>query len=116
MLAKPSAFDRIGVRRLFIILEKSVAVAAKFQLFEFNDGFTRAQFKNMIEPFLRDIQGRRGINDFQVVCDTTNNTDQVISSNNFIADIYIKPNYSINYITLNFIAGRQSVSFNTLGA
>jgi phage tail sheath protein FI len=116
MLAKPSAFDRIGVRRLFIILEKSVAVAAKFQLFEFNDGFTRAQFKNMIEPFLRDIQGRRGINDFQVVCDTSNNTDQVISSNNFVADIYIKPNYSINYITLNFIAGRQSVSFNTLGA
>ena len=116
MLAKPSAFDRIGVRRLFIILEKSVAVAAKYQLFEFNDGFTRAQFKNMIEPFLRDIQGRRGINDFSVVCDTTNNTDQVISSNNFIADIYIKPNYSINYITLNFIAGRQGVNFSTLGA
>ena len=116
LLAKPSAFDRIGVRRLFIILEKSVALAAKFQLFEFNDSFTRAQFTNIIEPFLRDIQGRRGINDFQVVCDSTNNTDQVISSNNFVADIYIKPNYSINYITLNFIAGRQSVSFSTLGA
>ena len=116
LLAKPSAFDRIGVRRLFIILEKSVALAAKFQLFEFNDGFTRSQFKNMIEPFLRDIQGRRGINDFQVVCDTTNNTDQVVSSNNFVADIYIKPNYSINYITLNFIAGRQSVAFSTTGA
>ena len=116
MLAKPSAFDRIGVRRLFIILEKSVSIAAKFQLFEFNDGFTRAQFKNMIEPFLRDIQARRGINDFQVVCDASNNTDQVISSNNFVADIYIKPNYSINYITLNFIAGRQAVSFTTLGA
>jgi len=116
LLAKPSAFDRIGVRRLFIVLEKSVALAAKFQLFEFNDSFTRGQFKNIIEPFLRDIQGRRGINDFQVVCDGTNNTDQVISSNNFVADIYIKPNYSINYITLNFIAGRQSVSFSTLGA
>ena len=116
MLAKPSAFDRIGVRRLFIILEKSVAIAAKFQLFEFNDSFTRSQFKNIIEPFLRNIQGRQGINDFQVVCDSTNNTDQVVSSNNFVADIYIKPNYSINYITLNFIAGRQSVSFSTIGA
>ncbi len=116
MLAKPSAFDRIGVRRLFIILEKSVAIAAKFQLFEFNDGFTRNQFKNMIVPFLRDIQGRRGINDFQVVCDGTNNTDQVVMSNNFVADIYIKPNYSINYITLNFIAGRQAVAFSTTGA
>lgn len=116
MLAKPSAFDRIGVRRLFIILEKSVAVAAKYQLFEFNDGFTRNQFKNMIVPFLRDIQGRRGISDFSVVCDTTNNTDQVVMSNNFVADIYIKPNYSINYITLNFIAGRQAVAFSTTGA
>ena len=116
MLAKPSAFDRIGVRRLFIILEKSVSVAAKYQLFEFNDGFTRNQFKNMIVPFLRDIQGRRGIADFSVVCDTTNNTDQVVMSNNFVADIYIKPNYSINYITLNFIAGRQAVAFSTTGA
>lgn len=116
MLAKPSAFDRIGVRRLFIVLEKSIEAAAKFQLFEFNDGFTRTQFVNMIEPFLRDIKSRRGINDYQVVCDNSNNTDQVISSNNFVADIYIKPNYSINFITLNFIAGRQSVSFSTLGA
>jgi phage tail sheath protein FI len=116
LLSKPSAFDRIGVRRLFIILERSVAVAAKYQLFEFNDGFTRNQFKNMIVPFLRDIQGRRGINDFSVVCDTTNNTDQVVMSNNFVADIYIKPNYSINYITLNFIAGRQAVAFSTTGA
>ena len=116
MLAKPSAFDRIGVRRLFIILEKSVSIAAKYQLFEFNDGFTRNQFKNMVVPFLRDIQGRRGIADFSVVCDTTNNTDQVVMSNNFVADIYIKPNYSINYITLNFIAGRQAVAFSTTGA
>ena len=95
LLAKPSAFDRIGTRRLFIILEKSISVAAKYQLFEYNDSFTRAQFKNMLEPFLRDIQGRRGITDFQVVCDTTNNTAAVIESYNFIADIYIKPNYSI---------------------
>ena len=116
LLAKPSAFDRIGVRRLFIILEKSISTAAKYQLFDFNDTFTRAQFKSMIEPFLRDVQGRRGINAFQVVCDTTNNTTQVIESNNFVADIYIKPNYSINFITLNFIAARQSVEFSTLGA
>ena len=116
LLAKPSAFDRIGTRRLFIILEKSISVAAKYQLFEYNDSFTRAQFKNMLEPFLRDIQGRRGITDFQVVCDTTNNTAAVIESYNFIADIYIKPNYSINYITLNFIAARQSVEFSTVGA
>lgn len=116
LLAKPSAFDRIGTRRLFIILEKSISVAAKYQLFEYNDSFTRAQFKNMLEPFLRDIQGRRGITDFQVVCDTTNNTAAVIESYNFVADIYIKPNYSINYITLNFIAARQSVEFSTVGA
>lgn len=116
LLSKPSAFDRIGTRRLFIILEKSIAVAAKYQLFEYNDSFTRAQFKNMLEPFLRDIQGRRGITDFQVVCDTTNNTAAVVESYNFIADIYIKPNYSINYITLNFIAARQSVEFSTVGA
>jgi len=116
LLAKPSAFDRIGTRRLFIILERSISVAAKYQLFEYNDSFTRAQFKNMLEPFLRDIQGRRGITDFQVVCDTTNNTAAVIEGYNFVADIYIKPNYSINYITLNFIATRQSVEFSTVGA
>ena len=116
LLSKPSAFDRIGVRRLFIILEKSISTAAKYQLFEFNDAFTRAQFKNMIEPFLRDVQGRRGINEFQVVCDATNNTTQVVESNNFVADIYIKPNYSVNFITLNFIAARQAVEFSTLGA
>ena len=116
LLSKPSAFDRIGVRRLFIVLEKSISEAAKYQLFEFNDTFTRTQFKNMIEPFLRDVQGRRGINDYQVVCDTTNNTGAVIERNEFVADIYVKPNYSINYVTLNFVATRQSVSFSTVGA
>ena len=116
LLSKPSAFDRIGVRRLFIILEASISVAAKYQLFEFNDSFTQAQFKNMIEPFLANIQGRRGINASQVVCDSTNNTPAIVSSNNFVADIYIQPNYSINFIQLNFIAASQSVSFSTLGA
>lgn len=116
MLAKPSAFDRINVRRLFIVLEKAIATAAKFQLFEFNDSFTRAQFKNLVEPFLRDVQGRRGVTDFRVVCDETNNTSEVIDSNNFVADIYIKPNRSINYITLNFIAARSGVNFEEIGA
>lgn len=115
MLTKPSAFDRINVRRLFIILEKSVATAAKFQLFEFNDGFTRAQFKNLVEPFLRDVQGRRGIYDFKVVCDATNNTGEIIDTNQFVADIYIKPARSINFITLNFIAARTSVNFTEIG-
>jgi len=112
MLAKPSAFDRINVRRLFIVLEKAIATAAKFMLFEFNDSFTRASFRNMTEPFLRDVQGRRGIYDFSVVCDTTNNTGEVIDRNEFVADIYIKPARSINYITLNFIAVRTGVSFS----
>ena len=116
LLAAPSAFDRINVRRLFIVLEKSVATAAKFQLFEFNDGFTRAQFKNLIEPFLRDVQGRRGITDFRVKCDDTNNTGEVIDRNEFVADIFIKPNRSINFITLNFVAARSSISFNEIGA
>jgi len=115
LLAKPSAFDRINVRRLFIVLEKSIATAAKYQLFEFNDSFTRAQFKNLIEPFLRDVQGRRGITDFVVKCDDTNNTGEVIDSNNFVADIFIKPNRSINFITLNFVAARSSVSFTEIG-
>jgi len=114
LLSKPSAFDRINVRRLFIILEKSIATAAKFQLFEFNDGFTRAQFKNLVEPFLRDVQGRRGITDFMVKCDETNNTGEVIDSNQFVADIFIKPNRSINFITLNFVAARSSVSFSEI--
>ena len=116
LLAKPSAFDRINVRRLFIVMEKAIATAAKYQLFEFNDPFTRAQFKNLIEPFLRDIQGRRGITDFAVKCDESNNTGQVIDSNNFVADIFVKPNRSINFITLNFVAARSSISFSELGA
>ena len=114
-LAKPSAFDRINVRRLFLVLEKAIATAAKYQLFEFNDEFTRAQFRNMVEPFLRDVQGRRGIFDFKVVCDGTNNTGEVIDRNEFIGDIYIKPARSINFITLNFIATRTGVAFSEVG-
>lgn len=116
LLAKPSAFDRINVRRLFIVLEKAIATAAKYQLFEFNDAFTRAQFRNLVEPFLRDVQGRRGITDFKVVCDETNNTGQVIDRNEFVADIYVKPNRSINFIQLNFIATRSGISFEEVGA
>lgn len=116
LLAKPSAFDRINVRRLFIVLEKAIATAAKYQLFEFNDSFTRAQFKNLVEPFLRDVQGRRGVIDFRVKCDDTNNTGEVIDRNEFVADIYIKPARSINFITLNFIAARTAVSFEEIGA
>ena len=112
--SKPSAFDRINVRRLFNVLEKSVSTAAKFQLFEFNDEFTRAQFKNLVEPFLRNVKGRRGLEDFLVVCDLTNNTSQVINSNQFVADIYIKPARSINFITLNFIATRSGVEFTEI--
>ena len=112
--AKPSAFDRINVRRLFITLEKAIATAAKYQLFEFNDEFTRAMFRNMVEPFLRDVKGRRGITDFAVVCDATNNTGQVVDSNRFVADIYIKPARSINFITLNFIATRTGVEFSEI--
>ena len=114
-LAKPSAFDRINVRRLFIILEKAIATAAKFQLFEFNDEFTRAQFKNLVEPFLREIQGRRGITDFKVVADETNNTGEVIDRNEFVADIFVKPTRSINFITLNFVAVRTGVAFTEIG-
>ena len=111
MLTKPSAFDRINVRRLFIVLEKAIARAAKYSLFEFNDEFTRAQFVALIEPYLRDVQGRRGIYDFRVVCDETNNTPEVIDRNEFIGDIYIKPARSINFIQLNFIAVRTGVAF-----
>jgi hypothetical protein len=114
-LSKPSAFDRINVRRLFLVLEKAIATAAKFQLFEFNDEFTRAQFRNLVEPFLRDVQGRRGITDFKVVADATNNTGEVIDRNEFIGDIYIKPARSINFITLNFIATRTGVAFSEVG-
>lgn len=112
MQAKPSAFDRINVRRLFIVLEKSISRAARYSLFEFNDTFTRAQFVSMVEPFLRDIQGRRGITDFRVVCDESNNTGEVIDSNRFVGDIYIKPARSINFIQLNFVAVRTGVSFD----
>jgi phage tail sheath protein FI len=111
---KPSAFDRINVRRLFIVLEKSISQAAQFSLFEFNDEFTRAQFVALITPFLRDVQGRRGIYDFRVVCDTTNNTPQVIDSNQFVGDIYIKPARSINFIQLNFVAVATGVDFTTI--
>jgi phage tail sheath protein FI len=111
-LNKPSAFDRINVRRLFIVLEKAIATAAKFTLFEFNDEFTRAQFRNLVIPFLRDIKGRRGITDFLVVCDQTNNTAEVVDRNEFIGDIYIKPARSINFIQLNFVAVRTGVAFS----
>jgi phage tail sheath protein FI len=113
-LAKPSAFDRINVRRLFIVLEKAIKEASRQFLFEFNDDFTRQQFVNIVEPYLRDIQGRRGIYDFRVVCDETNNTPEVIDSNRFIGDIYIKPARSINFIRLNFIAVRTGVEFTEI--
>ena len=112
--AKPSAFDRINVRRLFITLEKAIATAAKFQLFEFNDEFTRAMFRNMVEPFLRDVKGRRGITDFAVVCDATNNTGEVVDTNRFVAAIYIEPARSINFITLNVIATRTGGEFSEI--
>ena len=111
---KPSAFDRINVRRLFVVLEKAISTASKFQLFELNDEFTRAMFRNMTEPFLRDVKGRRGITDFLVVCDETNNTGAVIDANRFVADIYIKPARSINFITLNFVATRTGVEFSEI--
>ena len=114
MLTRPSAFDRINVRRLFNLLEKSLATAAKFQLFEMNDEFTRAQFRSIAEPFLREVKGRGGITDSLVVCDSTNNTGQVIDTNRFIADIYVKPARSINFITLNFIATRTGVEFSEI--
>jgi len=112
--SKPSAFDRINVRRLFNVIEKAIATASKFQLFELNDEFTRAMFRNMVEPFLRDVQGRRGINDFLVVCDETNNTGDIIDTNRFVADIYIKPARSINFITLNFVATRTGIEFSEI--
>jgi hypothetical protein len=114
MLAKPSAFDRINVRRLFIVLEKAIVKASQYSLFEFNDAFTRAQFVSLVEPYLRDVQGRRGIFDFRVVCNETNNTAEVIDRNEFIGDIYIKPARSINFIQLNFIATRTGVSFDEI--
>ena len=112
---KPSAFDRINVRRLFIVLEKAIATASKYLLFEFNDEFTRAQFRNMVVPFLRTVQSRRGIFDFKVVCDESNNTGDVIDRNEFVGDIYIKPARSINFIQLNFIATGTGVDFSEVG-
>ena len=114
--AKPSSFDRLNVRRLFIVLEKAISTAAKYQLFEQNDAFTRSNFKSIIEPFLRDVQARRGVTEFKVVCDDSNNTAGVIDRNEFVADIYIKPTRSINFITLNFIATRNGVDFTEIGA
>ena len=113
-LTKPSAFDRINVRRLFILLEKAIANAARFQLFEFNDEFTRSQFVSIVEPFLRDIQGRGGIQDFQVICDESNNTSQVVDANQFRGDIFVKPSRSINFIQLNFVAVRSGVEFSEI--
>ena len=114
LLNRPEAMDRINVRRLFIVLEKTVARASRSSLFEFNDEFTRAQFVNLVEPYLREIQGRRGIYDFRVVCDTTNNTPEVIDRNEFVGDIYVKPARSINFIQLNFVAVRTGVAFNEI--
>lgn len=113
---RPSAFDRINVRRLFIILEKAIATASKFFLFEQNDSFTRAQFKNLVVPFLKTVQQRRGITDFKVVCDETNNTGEVIDRNEFVADIFVKPTRSINFIQLNFVATKTGVQFSEVGA
>ena len=114
LLAKPSAFDRVNVRRLFIILEKAISRFARFSLFEFNDAFTRAQFRGAVEPFLRNVQGRDGIIDFRVVCDDTNNTAVIVDGNQFVGDIFIKPNRSINFIQLNFVAVRTGVEFSEI--
>jgi phage tail sheath protein FI len=114
LLNRPQAFDRINVRRLFIVLEKSIAKAARSSLFEFNDEFTRAAFVNIVEPYLREVQGRRGIYDYRVICDTTNNTAEVIDQNQFVGDIYIKPARSINFIQLNFTAVRTGVEFEEI--
>jgi len=113
-LAKPSAFDRINVRRLFIVLEKAISTASKFILFEVNDTFTQQQFVNLVEPFLRDVKGRRGITDYRVVADSSNNTAEVIDRNEFVGDIFIKPSRSINFIQLNFVAVRTGVEFNEI--
>jgi len=114
LLSKPSAFDRINVRRLFIVLEKAISRASKYLLFEFNDEFTRAQFRNMVEPYLRDIKGRRGIYDFLVVCDDSNNTPEVIDRNELVGDIYIKPARVAEFIRLNFVATRTGVEFSEI--
>jgi len=115
-LKTPSAFDRVNVRRLFIVLEKAISTASKVQLFEFNDEFTRAGFRNMVEPFLREVQGRRGITDYLVVCDETNNTGEVVDRNEFVAEIFVKPARSINFISLQFVATRTGVSFEEVAS
>ncbi len=114
LLTRPSAFDRINVRRLFIVLEKAISKASRYSLFEFNDQFTRAQFVNLVEPYLRDVQGRRGIYDFRVVCDETNNTPEIIDRNEFVGAIYVKPSKSVNFITLQFVATRTGVNFEEI--
>lgn len=110
--SRPSAFDRINVRRLFLAIERSIERAARNVMFEFNDEFTRAEFVNIVEPFLREVQGRRGITDFRVVCDETNNTAAVIDRNEFVCSVFVKPARSINYVTLNFVAVRTGVDFS----
>ncbi len=110
--AKSSAFQFINVRRLFITLRKSISQQAKYLLFEFNDEFTRAQFRNTVEPFMRQVKSRRGVNDYYIRCDSTNNTAEVIDNAEFVGDIFAKPNRSINWIRLNFVAVRNSVAFS----
>jgi phage tail sheath protein FI len=114
MTSKPSAFDRINVRRLFIVLEKSISTAAKWELFEFNDAFSRSTFTNMLIPFLNMVQGRRGITAYKVICDSSNNTPQVIDSNQFVAEIFVAPSRSTNFITLSFAATNTGVAFSTV--
>jgi hypothetical protein len=111
LLSRPSAFDRINVRRLFIVLEKTIERYAKSQLFEYNDEYTRSAFRNVVEPFLRDVKGRRGLTDYLVVCDSSNNPASIVDQNQFVGDIYVKPARSINFIQLNFVAVRSGVSF-----
>lgn len=111
LLSRPSAFGHINVRRLFIVLEVTISRFAQASLFEFNDAFTQSQFRNAVTPYLRDVEAQRGITDFQVICDSTNNTPNVVNSNSFVGDIYVKPAYSINFIQLNFIAVPTGVSF-----
>jgi hypothetical protein len=115
-LTKPSAFDRLSIRRLFIAMEKAVATAAKFQLFEFNDEFSRANFIGLIEPFLREVQGSKGISEYKIICDESNNTAETIAKNQFNADIFVKANQTVNYVQLNFIASNSQANFNEVGA
>ena len=114
LIGRPSAFDRINVRRLFIVIEKAISLAAQSSMFEFNDSFTQTQFKNLIDPYLRTIQGRRGITDYRIVCDSSNNPPAIVDANQFVGDIYIKPARSINFIQLNFVAVRTGVDFTTV--